>query len=211
MSISVSRYIIGPIQNNCYLVFDPDSKDAVIIDPPIGAKIVLKEVNDKGLKLKAIWITHAHFDHFAGASELVAGVDCPLPVGMHRKDLVLYQNNGGANFFGYQIPPQPEPTLFFEHGELLSVGAYNVEVRLCPGHSSGGQIIYYVPESAIAFVGDVIFHHSVGRTDLPGGDHAALLHSIRTQIMTLPPETQLLSGHGDPTTVAEEAAHNPFL
>ena len=106
-----SRYIIGPIQNNCYLVSIPNSKDAVIIDPPIGAKIVLKEVNDKGLKLKAIWITHAHFDHFAGASELVAGVDCPLPVGMHRKDLVLYQNNGGANYFRLSNSPAARANL----------------------------------------------------------------------------------------------------
>ncbi len=211
MSLSVSRYVIGPIQNNCYLAFDPASKETVVIDPPIGAKIVLKEVEEKGLQLIAIWITHAHFDHFAGASELAAGVDSPLPVGMHPKELPLYQNSGGANFFGYQIPPQPEPSLFFEHGQTLSIGAYQVEVRHCPGHSSGGQVIYYVPESAVAFVGDVIFHHSVGRTDLPGGNHATLLHSIRTQIMTLPPETQLLCGHGDSTTVAEEAANNPFL
>lgn len=211
MPLSISRYIIGPIQNNCFLVFDPDSKDAVIIDPPIGAKIVLKEVEDKGLILKAIWITHAHFDHFAGASELVASLDSPLPVGLHRKELALYQNGGGAPYFGYQIPPQPDPTLFFEHGQILSIGATLVEVRHCPGHSSGGQIIYYVREASVAFVGDVIFHHSIGRTDLPGGDHAALLNSIRTQIMTLPPETQLLCGHGDSTTVAKEAAHNPFL
>ncbi|MDX9865084.1 MAG: MBL fold metallo-hydrolase [Anaerolineaceae bacterium] len=211
MSLSISTYVIGPIQNNCYLAFDPDSKEAVIIDPPAGAKIVLKEVQQKALNLKAIWITHAHFDHFAGAAELAAGADTPLPVGLHRKELALYQNNGGASFFGYQIPPQPEPSLFFEHGQMLSIGIYPAEVRHCPGHSSGGQIIYYVPEASVAFVGDVIFRRSIGRTDLPGGDHAALLHSIRTQIMTLPPETQLLCGHGDPTSVAEEAAHNPFL
>jgi len=211
MSLTVSRYVIGPIQNNCYLVFDSDTKDAVVIDSPIGAGIVLKEVKEKGLNLKAIWITHAHFDHFAGASEIVESIDTPLPLGMHRKELALYQASGGAPLFGYQIPPQPEPSLFFEHGQRLSIGAYNVEVRHCPGHSSGGQIIYYVPEAAIAFVGDVIFHRSVGRTDLPGGDHASLLHSIHTQIMTLPPETELLCGHGDSTTVAEEATHNPFL
>jgi hydroxyacylglutathione hydrolase len=211
MSLSVSRYVIGPIQNNCYLAFDSDTKDAVLIDPPIGARIVLKEVKEKGLNLKAIWITHAHFDHFAGASELVESNDSPLPLGMHRKELELYQNSGGALLFGYQIPPQPEPTLFFVHGQMLSIGAYQVEVRHCPGHSSGGQIIYYVPGASIAFCGDVIFHRSIGRSDLPGGDHAKLIHSIHTQIMTLPPETELLCGHGDSTTVAEEAAHNPFL
>ena len=211
MILSISPYIIGPIQNNCYLAYDPDLKEAVVIDPPIGAKTILKEITEKGLHLKAIWITHAHFDHFAGASELVSGLDAPLPVGLHPKELALYQNGGGAPFFGYQIPPQPEPSLFFEHGQVLSIGKYQVEVRHCPGHSSGGQIIYYIADASVAFCGDVIFHRSIGRTDLPGGNHAALLHSIRTQIMTLPPETRLLCGHGAPTTVAEEAAHNPFL
>ncbi|MCD4672792.1 MAG: MBL fold metallo-hydrolase [Anaerolineaceae bacterium] len=211
MPLSISRYVLGPVQNNCYLVFDPASKEAVVIDPPPGAQVLLKEVKEKELNLKAIWITHAHFDHMAGAAELVEMVSSPLPIGLHRKELCLYNNGGGANFFGYQIPPQPKPSLFFEDGQQLSIGSYQVEVRHCPGHSNGGQIIYYVPDAATAFCGDVIFLRSIGRTDFPGGSFEALINSIQTQILTLPSETKLLCGHGASTTVGEEAAENPFL
>lgn len=211
MPLSISHYIIGPIQNNCYLVYDPASKETVVIDPPPGAQVLLKEVKEKELNLKAIWITHAHFDHMAGAAELVEMVFSPLPIGLHHKELDLYNNGGGANFFGYQIPPQPKPSLFFEDGQQLSIGSYQVEVRHCPGHSNGGQIIYYVPDAAIAFCGDVIFHRSIGRTDFPGGSFETLINSIQTQILTLPSETELLCGHGPSTTVGEEAAENPFL
>lgn len=211
MTLSVSTYTLGPIQNNCYLVYDPESKEAIVVDPPPGAKVILDEVQQKALTLKGIWLTHAHFDHMGGAAELVKAVDYPLPVGLHKQELMLYQNDGYAKSFGFNIPKQPDPTLIFEHGQLLSIGSYQIEVRHCPGHSSGGQIIFYAPDASAAFCGDVIFHHSIGRTDLPGGDHKALLNSIRTQIMTLPPETQLLCGHGNSSTVSEEMANNPFL
>lgn len=113
--------------------------------------------------------------------------------------------------FGLHTPPQPEPTLFFEDGQILRIGSFQVEVRHCPGHSSGGQVIFYIPQAAAAFCGDVIFEGSIGRTDFPGGSYETLIHSIRTRILTLPPETRLYSGHGPDTTVAKETAENPFL
>jgi glyoxylase-like metal-dependent hydrolase (beta-lactamase superfamily II) len=211
MPLSISRYVLGPVQTNTYLVFDPASREAVIIDPPEGSRIMLKEIEEKNLNLKAIWITHAHFDHIAGAAEVCQAITPPPTVGLHPLELDLYHNSGAANFFGLDIPPQPEPTLFFEHGQILTIGSYTVEVRHCPGHSSGGQVIFYVPDAAAAFSGDVIFQRSIGRTDFPGGSYPALINSIHTQILTLPPKTKLFTGHGPSTSVGEEAAENPFL
>jgi glyoxylase-like metal-dependent hydrolase (beta-lactamase superfamily II) len=211
VTLTISRYVLGPVQTNCYLAADSDSKEAVLIDPPAGSQVVLKEVREKALKLKAIWITHAHFDHIAGAAEVANAFSPALPIGLHPKELDLYHTSGGAGFFGMKILPQPEPSFFFEHEQLLSIGAIAVEVRHCPGHSSGGQVIFYVPDARLAFCGDVIFRRSIGRTDFPGGSYEKLLHSIHTQILTLPPETRLLSGHGPDTTVGEEAEENPFL
>lgn len=207
----ISCYVLGPLQTNAYLVFDPASREAVIIDAPEGSHAILTEIKEKGLNLNGIWITHAHFDHIAGAVEICQAISPPPPVGLHPLELDLYHNSGGAKNFGIDIPRQPEPSLFFEHGQTLKIGSRTVEVRHCPGHSNGGQVIFYVPDAGAAFCGDVIFQRSIGRTDFPGGSYPTLIHSIRTQILTLPHETRLFCGHGPATIVREEASENPYL
>jgi glyoxylase-like metal-dependent hydrolase (beta-lactamase superfamily II) len=122
----------------------------------------------------------------------------------------LWQMKGGAPLFGMDIDPGPQPDTQLEQGQRLSVGEVEFEVRHAPGHTLG-HVVFYCPAEAVMFSGDVIFYGSIGRTDLPGGDHQTLIHSIQTQILTLPNNTRLLSGHGPETTVGAERSGNPFL
>ena len=112
--------------------------------------------------------------------------------------------------FGLKIDPGPEPTIDLEHGQILHLGRYRFEVRHAPGHTPG-HVMFYCAEQKVLFCGDVIFQGSIGRTDLPGGDYQTLMNSIRTQVLSLPEDTRLLTGHGPETTVGLERRYNPFL
>lgn len=203
MTLSVSVFSIGPMGNNSYLVYDLEINQSVVIDPSFGSKLIMNEAVRLGVQITAIWLTHAHFDHIAGVAELVSPPESSIPVGIHQKDLKLYQQNGGADEFGLTIAPGPTPSLFFEHGQLLQIGANTLEVRHTPGHTPG-HVVFYSASERLVFCGDLIFQNGIGRTDLPGGSFAELVNSIQTQIFTLPPETRLLPGHGSDTTVEEE-------
>ncbi len=203
MTLSVSVFSIGPMGNNSYLVYDPQINQGVVIDPSFGSKLITDEAVRLGVQITAIWLTHAHFDHIAGVAELINPPDTSIPVGIHQKDLQLYQQNGGADEFGLAIASGPTPSLFFEHGQLLQIGANSLEVRHTPGHTPG-HVVFYSASEHLVFCGDLIFQNGIGRTDLPGGSFAELVNSIQTQIFTLPPETRLLPGHGSDTTVEEE-------
>jgi len=133
------------------------------------------------------------------------------PVALHPDDLPLWRFSGGAALFGLpHFDPGPEPTVSLAHGMHLSIGTHDIEVRHTPGHTPG-HVVFYAPASNLVFCGDLIFYSGVGRTDLPGGSWETLLESIRTQVLTLPDPTRLLSGHGPETTVGRERRANPFL
>jgi len=201
---------LGPLQNNTYLVGDPATQTAVVIDPSFDSQVVLDELKTRGWDLHAIWLTHAHFDHLAGGQHIVDGTHPNLPVGLHPADMDLWRERGGAAYFGIEVDMGPEPALRFYQGQRLALGQVPFEVRHAPGHTRG-HVIFYCQEAGAAFVGDVIFQGSIGRTDLPNSSQAALLHSIRTQVFTLPDETRLLPGHGPETTVGVEKRTNPFV
>jgi hydroxyacylglutathione hydrolase len=210
MSLSIITNVLGPLENNTYVVADSDSSEAAIIDPSFESETILEDIRHKGFKLTRIWLTHAHFDHFVGVGPINSSLAIPLPVGLHSGDVDLWKQGGGADAFGLRIQPLEEPVIHFYHGQILKLGNLRFEVRHTPGHTRG-HVVFYVEEANVVFCGDLIFRRSIGRTDLAGGDHGTLLRSIQTQILTLPPETRLLSGHGSETTVAEESAENPFL
>lgn len=210
MTLEIFTFSLGPLDNNTYLLVDTNTSEAVIIDPTFDSQQVLQVILERKLHLTQVWLTHAHFDHIAGAKLFSQLSQPPLPIGIHRDDLELYQTGGGAGMFGIQMPEMPQPSLFFDHGQILRVGQEEVEVRHTPGHSRG-HVIFYAPQANAAVVGDLIFQNGVGRTDLPGGSSTQLLKSIYQQVLTLPPETRLLPGHGEETTVQDEADHNPYL
>lgn len=210
MTISCTTLVLGPLENNTYLIADQETGQAVVVDPSFESEQVLEEALQHGWTLSQVWLTHAHFDHIAGVATVCGAFAPPLPVGLHPGDLALWQQNGGASNFGLQVERGPEPTILFSHGQLLTLGRSTFQVRHTPGHTRG-HVVFVSQDAPLVLCGDLIFKESVGRTDLPNGNPAALLASIRTQILTLPPETRLLSGHGPETTVGYEAKNNPFI
>jgi hydroxyacylglutathione hydrolase len=202
--------VLGPVSTNCYLVADPDSKEAAVVDPAWDGHIILAEAKKRGWKIGQLWYTHAHFDHFGGAAAVADGLDPAPSVAFHPIERELWQNQGGAPFFGMQVDPGPEPAVEFVHGGILRLGNFEFEVRHTPGHTPG-HCVFYCAQAQVLFSGDLIFQASVGRTDLPGGDWQALVESIRTQVFTLPDATRILPGHGVETTVGQEKCGNPFV
>lgn len=208
--LEIVNFVLGPVQTNSYLVADPSTGDAVVIDPAWDGKIILDAAQKRDWRIGNIWLTHAHFDHLGGAAGISDGSNPPVPVALHHDDYWLWRNEGGAPLFGLRIDPGPEPTIDLVHGQFLRLGINRIEVRHAPGHTQG-HVMFYCEKEKVLFCGDVIFQGSIGRTDLPGGDYQTLINSIHSQVLSLPDDTRLLSGHGPATTVENERKHNPFL
>ena len=207
----IATLVLGLAHTNAYLVGDPSSREAVVIDPAWDGEVIVREAERRGLLITAIWLTHAHFDHFGGAAGVDDASKSQIPVALHYDDLPLWRAHGGAELFGFgDFDPGPEPTIALEHGMQLRLGSHSFEVRCTPGHTPG-HVMFVERGAGLAFCGDLIFQSGVGRTDLPGGDWATLIRSIQQQVLTLPDETQLLTGHGPSTTVGRERRTNPFL
>lgn len=210
MTIQIETQVLGPLLNNTYLLGSLETRQAVIVDPSFDIERLVRGASEANFSIVAVWLTHAHFDHLAGADALATMIRPAPMLGLHPADLALLKDGGGAKNFGLDIQVNITPTILFEHGQLLSLGDDKIEVRHTPGHTAG-HVIFYLPGSGVALCGDVIFRGSIGRTDLPGGSYNQLIDSIRSQVLTLPAETRLLCGHGAETTVALERDHNPFL
>jgi glyoxylase-like metal-dependent hydrolase (beta-lactamase superfamily II) len=200
----------GPFGQNGYLAVCEQSGAVVLIDPGAGASGMVRQLIASGTEPTAILLTHAHLDHIDGIS-MVRDAFPDVPIHLHPADRPLYDAAPlQAERFG--LPPfdVPPPTHELAGGQRIEFGVSALEVRHAPGHSPG-HVILWAEADGVAFVGDVIFAGSIGRTDLPGGDFRTLIESIRREVLTLPPATSLFSGHGPETTVEWEARHNPFL
>jgi glyoxylase-like metal-dependent hydrolase (beta-lactamase superfamily II) len=206
----VRTFTGGGFAENGYLVTCERSGGAVAVDPGAAAGRMVATLRSEGVSPEAILLTHAHLDHVEGV-HLVRDAFPEVPIWMHPADLRLYQalpQQGAA--FGLTLHPQPEPDRHLAHGQLFMFGACSFEVRFTPGHSPG-HVIFVAHQERLALVGDVVFQGSIGRTDLPGGDFYTLMRSIRGQVLTLPDDTVLHTGHGPATTVGDERVGNPFL
>jgi len=208
--LEIVTFELGPVVTNAYIVADPTTGEAVAIDPAWNGEKIVDEVKRRNWRITNIWLTHAHFDHLGGVTGVVKNIHPPPPIALHPDDLPLYQMQGGAHYFGIRIDPAPEPSIELHHGDIMRLGEVDFEVRHTPGHTPG-HVVFYCSAEKLVFCGDVIFKGSIGRTDLPGGSYQTLINSIHTQILSLPDDTVLLTGHGPETTVGEERLHNPFL
>jgi hydroxyacylglutathione hydrolase len=208
--LKIVPLILGPVSTNTYLIADPDSCEAAVIDPAWDGHLVAAEARQRHWRINQIWITHAHFDHIGGSGDLVRSLDTAPVIALHPDDRLLWDAQGGAALFGFSLPASPLPTLDLAEGMNLTLGHTLFAVHHTPGHTPG-HCIFYASDAGVCFCGDLIFQHSVGRTDLPGGDWEALVTSIHSQVYTLPDETRLLSGHGPETTAGMEKSANPFV
>ena len=197
----------GQFAENCYLVADRRTREAVIIDPGEDAAMFLAELAARAWTLGSIWLTHAHIDHIMGVGAVKAATGAPIY--LHPNDRPIYDAlpQYGA-WVGVRLEAPPAPDRHLEAGQVLRVGGFDFTVRFTPGHSPGS--VSFLGQEMI-FGGDVLFNGSVGRTDLPGGDAATLMTSIQSEFLSLPDSTVVHSGHGPDTTVGIERLTNPFL
>jgi hydroxyacylglutathione hydrolase len=197
----------GQFAENCYLVADTGSREAVIIDPGEESAGFLAELKKKGWSLQAIWLTHAHIDHIMGVGPVHRATGAPIH--LHPLDRPLYDALPQfGSWVGMRVEPAPSPQFELVAGQVLQVGKFAFVVKFTPGHSPGS--VSFLGQGMI-FGGDVLFNGSVGRTDLPGGDSATLMASIQSEFLALPDSTVVHSGHGPDTTIGVERVTNPFL
>lgn len=197
----------GQFAENCYLVGDRATRQAVMVDPGEEPRLFLAELDTRGWSLQAIWLTHAHLDHIMGVRAVRDATG--VPIHLHPADRPLYDalpRQGEWLGLPLQVPPPPDADL--SDGQLLRLGNHEFLVRHTPGHSPGS--VSFVGEGLV-LGGDVLFNGSIGRTDLPGGDFPTLMHSLQSVLLALPDSTVVYSGHGPETTVGVERMTNPFL
>ena len=201
---------VTPFQQNCSLVWDDASLQAAVIDPGGDTDRVLAAVRKLGLKLEQIWITHAHVDHAAATADLAEDYQLPIH-GPHPEDQFWIDGLPQAADM-YQFPPTKpfEPTRWLYDGDVVTLGAHTLQVRHCPGHTPG-HVVFYSPEIKRAFVGDVLFAGSIGRTDFPRGDYDTLIASITQRLWPMGNDTVFIPGHGPESTFGRERKTNPYV
>ncbi|HWD08282.1 MAG TPA: MBL fold metallo-hydrolase [Actinomycetota bacterium] len=202
------QLVVGPLQCNCYLVGDPETRDAIVIDPGDDADGILAAAEAHGLRLAAAVATHAHFDHVLAAEALRQRAG--IPFYLHREDLpvLAWLRESGLMVLGQKLPPPPEVDRTLVEGDEISAGSVRLGVVHTPGHSPGS--ISLLADGEALFSGDTLFYASIGRTDLPGGDQSAELSSIRTRLFPLG-DLPVYPGHGPATSLDVERVSNPFV
>lgn len=208
MALAIETFRCGPLDNGVYVLHDAELGLATIVDPSFESDVAWDFLVRAGLRLEAIVNTHGHFDHVVGnAAWRERAPEAPLY--LHPDDTPLLASAPRqAALFGLQVPPSPLPDRAFVAGETVTFAGQEWRALHVPGHSPG-SVCLYAPGALIG--GDVLFRGSIGRTDLPGGDHDLLLHGIRAHLLALPDDTVVYPGHGPRTTIGEERRHNPFL
>ncbi len=207
------RYLtipVTPFQQNCSLVWCDQTQEAAVIDPGGDLERILAEVQRLGLKLTQIWLTHAHIDHAGGTGELARRLQLPI-IGPHTGDQFWIDGlPQQSQMFGFPPAQAFTPTRWLQDGDTVRVGQSELTVRHCPGHTPG-HVVFYSAEAQRAFVGDVLFAGSIGRTDFPQGDHDTLIASITQRLWPMGNDTVFIPGHGPESTFGRERRTNPYV
>ncbi len=200
---------LGPFLTNTVILGCETTQEGVVIDPGFEAPTILAKVDELGLKITAILLTHGHVDHVSAVKEVKEATGAPVHI--HPDDEELYKSAPMlGRYFGLDAPEPPDVDHRLSDGDTITFGEQELLVLHTPGHSPGG-VGFHCAAEGLLLAGDTIFYRSIGRTDLPGGSMAVLTSSIREKIFTLDDETRIITGHGPDTTVADERAQNPFV
>lgn len=201
---------LGPLQTNAYIIYN-ESRECLIIDPGEEGAALNNWLKSKKLSPLAILLTHAHFDHIGAVDEVRTMWDIPVYIHEKEKKWLVDPSKNGSRLFpiGKEIKINPADHLFTKE-QVLTISTFSCKVLETPGHSPG-SVSFYFEDSAVIFSGDVLFEGSIGRTDLPGGNHELLLNSIHKKLLVLPEDVIVCSGHGNVTNIQVEMDSNPFL
>jgi hydroxyacylglutathione hydrolase len=201
---------VTPFAQNCSIVWCDETMEAAVIDPGGDLPRLLAEVKRLGLTLKQIWLTHAHIDHAGGTGELARTLGLPI-VGPHPGDQFWIDGlPEQSRMFGFPAAEPFKPTRWLADGDTVTVGNCTLAVRHCPGHTPG-HVVFHSPDIKRAFVGDVLFAGSIGRTDFPQGNHQQLINSITQRLWPMGDDTVFIPGHGPESTFGEERRYNPYV
>lgn len=211
MPLQAAIVPVTPFQQNCTLLFDDVTKRGVVIDPGGDLDQIEAAIKEIGMTVETIVLTHGHLDHAAGAAELKERLGGIAIEGPHRADKMLLDNlPAQALTMGMQGARAVTPDRWLDEGDTVAMAGLVFNVFHCPGHSPG-SVVFISKAAGLAIVGDVLFSGSIGRTDFPYGDHAALLNSIRTKLFVLDDDVTFICGHGPAGTIGEERENNPFV
>jgi hydroxyacylglutathione hydrolase len=200
---------VGPLQCNCSILGDEQTREAMVIDPGDQIEDILDILRGERLTLKQIVITHAHIDHVGGAMKLKAATGAPILMNQDDHTLLKMLDMQAA-WVGMRPPGTVTVDEALSEGRVLKIGAIPSSVIHTPGHTEGSVCLYF-PEDKKLIAGDTLFAGSIGRTDLPGGNFDKIIRSLHTRVLALPDETEVVPGHGPVTTIGEERETNPFL
>ena len=201
---------VTPFEQNCSVVWCDETMKAAIVDPGGNLQQLVAAVKALGLTLEQIWVTHAHIDHAGGVGELAETLNLPI-IGPHPGDQFWIDNlPTAAQNCGFAPAIAFKPTRWLTDEDTVSIGNCTLDVRHCPGHTPG-HVVFHSPEAKRAFVGDVLFAGSIGRTDFPQGNHQDLLDSIRNRLWPMGNDTVFIPGHGPESTFGQERRTNPYV
>lgn len=199
--------VVGPVQTNCYFLFDEDTKECVVVDPGDDSEQILSYIQKKALKVTAILLTHGHFDHIQAVSDLKKVTEATVYASRAEKMILESTTNNLSALMS--APCTISADVYLEDGQELELLGQTVRCILTPGHTIGGMCFYF-PKAGILFSGDTLFQESVGRTDFPTGSMSQIIHSIREKLLILPTAVRVYPGHGMMTSIGEEKMYNPY-
>ncbi|WMJ89597.1 MBL fold metallo-hydrolase [Anaerocolumna sp. MB42-C2] len=206
--MKIQSYVLGLVSTNCYIISNENTKEAIIIDPADQAQVISDKLNEQGLHPVTIVLTHGHFDHIMAAESLAKRYNIPVIAGEAEKELLADSDLNGGYMIRKNITLKADQ--YVRDKEQITLAGLKIQLIHTPGHTAGGMC-YYFEKEKVLISGDTLFLESIGRTDLPTGNAATLIDSIKQKLMVLPDDVEIYPGHGDRTTIGYERTHNPYI